>query len=200
MDALFGTQVLRIEQPRRMPAAQSRYTISDGNGTLLAKASEQDVRLTRQATRALLGQGDDRRVVHLENAHGVPLLVLEKPKITHRPYGTWVSGPNGAPIGSVQPTQKSFVYSLRNAADAEVGRLDGNRLGRKFEMRDAYGTHVAQIDKRWKGAATELLTTADRYSVEIFRPLPDPLHILAVAAPLAIDLMLYEGKDWPDFS
>jgi uncharacterized protein YxjI len=59
------------------------------------------------------------------------------------------------------------------------------------------GTHLAQLDKKWKGPATELLTTADRYSLEIFYSLPDPLRILVVAAPLAIDLMLYEGKDWP---
>ncbi|MBG6093413.1 phospholipid scramblase-related protein [Actinomadura viridis] len=197
MTDLFTSPVLRVEQPRRVPAARSRYKVFDGQGTLLAEADERDVPLRRQASRALFGEGDDRRTVHVEDGRGHPLLILEKPKSARFPVGTWVSTPDGALIGSIRMDTHRFRYVLLDMAERPVGRLEGNRSARKFKVLDGHGAHVAQVDKKWKGAATELLTTADRYGVEIFQPLPDPLRVLVVAAPLAIDLMLYEGKDWP---
>jgi hypothetical protein len=191
MSDLFQAQVLRVEQPRRLPAAKSQYKVFDGHGTLLATASERAVPLRRQATRALFGNGADHRVVHVERPDGAPLLVLER-----RPSaGTWVSGPYGEPIGSLQVDRHLYRYRLLDAAERPVGRLEGNRLARKFQV---FGqeAHVAQVDKKWTGVATEVLTTADRYAVEIFQPLPDPLRVLVVAAPIALDLMLYEGKDF----
>ncbi|MFG2006778.1 phospholipid scramblase-related protein [Spirillospora sp. NPDC048911] len=196
MNDLFNSPVLKVEQPRRLPSAKSQYTISDGHGALLAKAAEGSVPLHRQATRTLFGNGDDRRVVQVENARGgAPLLVIERPKAT---LGTWVSAPNGALIGSIRVDRFKWRYALLDAAERPVGRLEGNKLARKFKVLDGAGAHVAQVDKKWKGAATEVLTTADRYAVQFFHPLPDPLRVLVVAAPIALDLMLYEGKDLPD--
>ncbi|NVI91982.1 hypothetical protein [Actinomadura sp. BRA 177] len=59
------------------------------------------------------------------------------------------------------------------------------------------GPRVVQVGKGWKGAATEVVTTADRYSAEIFRPFADLLRALVPAVPLAIGLMLDESKNWP---
>ncbi|MFI0454005.1 phospholipid scramblase-related protein [Actinomadura sp. 6N118] len=197
MSDLFNSPVLKVEQPRRIPSAKSQYTISDGHGALLAKASERSVPLHRQATRALFGDGDDRRMVQVENAQGGVLLVIERPKGT---LATWVSAPNGALIGSIRADGYKWRYLVLDAAERPVGRLEGNKLARKFKVLDGVGAHVAQVDKKWKGAATEVLTTADRYAVEFFHPLPDPLRVLVVAAPIALDLMLYEGKDLPDLN
>jgi uncharacterized protein YxjI len=192
MSDLFNSPVLRVDQPRGAPAARSRYRVYDGHGTLLATAEERDVSLARQTVRTAFGGSDSGRTVHVESGQGTPLLVVEK----QNARGTRVSTPDGVLIGSLQ-NRKLYEYALLDAAERQVGALDGNRVGRKFPVLDGYGNHVAQVDKKWKGAATEILTTADRYSVEIFQPLPDPLRVLVVAAPLAIDLMLYEGKDWP---
>ncbi|SNT61622.1 Scramblase [Actinomadura meyerae] len=189
---LFTSPVLRIDQPRRAPAARSRYKISDGGGRLLAAAEERDVSLLRQAVRTALGGSDGRRIVHVEDAGGAPLLIVDKENRRR----TRVNTRDGVHIGSLQNRER-YDYVLLDAAERPVGHLAGNRVGRKFQVLDAHGGHVAQLDKKWKGAATEMLTTADRYSLEIFRPLADPLRVLVVAAPLAIDLMLYETKDWP---
>ncbi|WP_433466764.1 phospholipid scramblase-related protein [Spirillospora sp. CA-128828] len=192
MTDLFNSSVLRVDQPRGAPAARSRYRVYDGQGTLLATAEERDVSVLRQTVRTAFGGSDAGRTVHVENAQGVPLLVVEK----QNARSTRVCTPEGGQIGALQ-NKKLYEYTLLDASGGLVGRLDGNRLGRKFAALDAYGNHVAQVEKRWKGVATEILTTADRYSVEIYQPLADPLRVLVVAAPLAIDLMLYEGKDWP---
>jgi hypothetical protein len=192
MDDLFSSPVLRVDQPRGAPAARSRYKVFDGRGTLLATAEERDVPLLRQAARTAFGGGDGRRVVHVENAQGAPLLIVARDGRRR----TRVHTPQGVPIGSVQHLDH-YRYALLDAEDRQVGQLDGSRFGRSFPVLDAHGHHVAQLDKKWKGAVTEVLTTADRYSVEIFQPLPDPLRTLVPTAPLAIDLMLYENKDWP---
>ncbi|MFI0355977.1 phospholipid scramblase-related protein [Actinomadura sp. 9N407] len=197
MTDLFSSPVLRVEQPRRAPSARSQYKVYDGAGTLLASAAEQGVPMRRQAYRTFFGEGDDRRAVYVESGQGVPLLVLEKPKAARGAAGTWVSTPDGRLVGSVRMDRYRYQYVLLDAADRPAGRLEGNRLARKFRVLDGHGHHVAQVDKKWKGAATEVLTTADKYSVEIFRPLADPLRVLVAAAPIAIDLMLYEGKDFP---
>lgn len=192
MTDLFNSPVLRIDQPRGAPAARSRYKVSDGRGRLLAAAEERDVSLLRQAVRTALGGSDGRRIVHVEDARGVPLLIVDK----ENKRRTRVNTAEGVHIGSVQNRER-YDYALLDAAERPIGHLNGSRFGRKFPVLDVHGNHVAQLDKKWKGAATEALTTADRYSLEIFRPLADPLRVLVVAAPLAIDLMLYESKDWP---
>ena len=196
MTDLFSSPVLRVEQPRRIPSAKSRYKIYDGHKNLVATASEGHVPIGRQAFRAFMGEGQDERTVRVDSAQGQPLLILAKAKTQGLKDHTGVSGPDGTPIGSIRTDRYRWTYQILDAYERQLGRLDGNRLARKFRVLDWNGAHVAQLDKKWKGAATELLTTADRYSLEIYQPLPDPLRILVAAAPIAIDLMLYEGKDW----
>jgi uncharacterized protein YxjI len=194
MHDLFNAPVLRVEQPRRVPSAKSTYKVFDGQGTLLARASERDVSLGRQALRAVTGDGEGRRVVQVEDSAGRPLVTLDKePGWT----STRVYHPNGGLIGSIGHTGKVARLDLLDMAGRSVGVLDGNRLYRRFRVLDVHGTHVGQLDKKWKGLATEVLTTADRYSLEIYRPLPDPLRVLVAVAPMAIDLMHYESKDLP---
>ncbi|MFI0481661.1 phospholipid scramblase-related protein [Actinomadura sp. 9N215] len=168
----------------------------DAGGTLLAKAEERFVSLKRQAWRAVLFDGSDQRTVLVENTQGTPVLVIERPKTTR---ATWVSTPDGALHGSIRQDGYQWRYVLLDASEQPVGRLEGNKTARKFKVLDNAGAHVAQVDKKWKGAATELLTTADRYAVTFFSTVPDPLRILVVAAPIGLDLMLYEGKDVPNF-
>ncbi|MFG2250105.1 phospholipid scramblase-related protein [Spirillospora sp. NPDC048823] len=198
MSDLFSSPVLRVDQPRGVPGAESRYRVFDGNGTLLATAGERDISRLRRAARTAGGGGGSGRTVHVESTQGVPLISVQAQKGTGS-GDTHVSTADGALIGSLRKIgeKAGYQYMLLDAAERPVGRLDGSRYGYKFRVIDGYGNHVAQVDKKLKGVATELLTTADRYSVEIFQPLHDPLRVLVVATPIAIDLMLYEGKDWP---
>lgn len=196
MSDLFGSPVLRVDQPRGVPGAQSRYRVLDGHGTLLATAGERDVSRLRRAGRTVGGGGGGGRTVHVESAQGVPLISVTAGVSAS---GAHVHTADGALIGALRKAgeKAGYQYTLLDSAARPVGQLNGSRHGYKFPVIDGYGTHVAQVDKKLKGVATELLTTADKYSVEIFQPLHDPLRVLVVATPIAIDLMLYEGKDWP---
>ncbi|WUH97978.1 phospholipid scramblase family protein [Spirillospora sp. NBC_00431] len=196
MSDLFSSPVLRIEQPRRLPSAKSQYKVFDAGGTLLARAEERSVSLKRQAWRAVMLDGSDQRTVQVEDTRGTPILMIERPKTTR---AAWVSTPDGVLHGSIRQDGYQWRYALLDAAERPAGRLEGNKTARKFKVLDNAGAHVAQVDKKWKGAATELLTTADRYAVTFFHTPPDPLRILIVAAPIGLDLMLYEGKDVPNF-
>ncbi|RFS81014.1 hypothetical protein D0T12_34340 [Actinomadura spongiicola] len=195
MSDLFNSPVLVVEQPRRVPSAKSRYKVFDGAGTLLAGAEERAVSLRRQAWRAVFMDGDDHRTVQVEDTRGTPILIIERPK---RVKATWVSTPDGALHGSIRLDRYTWRYALLDAAERPVGRLDGNRRTNKFKVFDNGGAHVAQVDKKWNGAVTALLTTADKYAVTFHHALPHPLRMLVVAAPIALDLMLYEGKDLLD--
>jgi hypothetical protein len=103
----------------------------------------------RQAFRAVTGDGDGRRIVHVEDATGRALLTLDKERGLS---GTQVSHPDGAPIGSIRlDGSKIAHFDVLDMAGRRVGVLDGNRLYRKFKVLDAYGTHVGRMDKKWKG-------------------------------------------------
>ncbi|GLW67584.1 hypothetical protein Arub01_58270 [Actinomadura rubrobrunea] len=194
VSGLFAATILRVEQPRRLPAAKSQYTIYDGPGTLVAKASEENVSIRRQAARVFWGGvGDSARTVRVTDPQGAPLLIVDKPK---RSQNAAVYAPDGSLIGAYQQQRHTFHYGLLDAAGLRIGDLKGNRLGRKFAVHDAYGAHVAQVDKKWAGVGKEVLTTADRYAVAIYRPLAYPLHCLVVAAAIAMDLIHYEEKDY----
>ncbi|MFV2179404.1 phospholipid scramblase-related protein [Actinomadura sp. LOL_016] len=103
----------------------------------------------------------------------------------------------GPVVGTIGATDNVHRFTILAMAERPLGHMDANRLLRKFDVHDAAGNRVARLDEKWKGLATELVTTADRYMLEIFSTLPDPLRTLVVMTPLAIDLMLYEGKDRP---
>jgi uncharacterized protein YxjI len=78
-----------------------------------------------------------------------------------------------------------------------VGTLEATKVGRTDRVRDAAGTQVAQIDKKWTGVLKEMLTTVDRYRVEIHHPLYDPLRVLVAVSAVALDMIFFEQKDWP---
>ncbi|MFD0691404.1 phospholipid scramblase-related protein [Actinomadura fibrosa] len=194
MHALFAASTLRVEQPPGVPSARSKYTILDGAGVLLARAAEERVPVRRQAFRALFGDaGGAPRTVQVTGVDGAPLFVIAKPKGA---AGAVVLDPAGAVIGDLRRGRRTFVYSLHDGAGRVVGELAGNRLGRRFAVTDHAGVEVAQIDKKWAGLGKEVLTTADRYTVDLRRPMHGPLHVLVIAAALAIDLMHYEEKDF----
>ncbi|GAA1597578.1 hypothetical protein GCM10009678_94110 [Actinomadura kijaniata] len=194
MHTLFTAPVLQTEQPPRLPAAKSRYTVRDGQGTVLAEAAEEDVPIRKQISRVVFGGiGVYPRTVQVRDPQGTPVLV-----IANRGYDTDTSVllPDGRLIGWFRQNRYAFRYSLLDAAGNAVGELKGNRLGRRFQVLDGYGQHVAQVDKKWAGLGKEVLTTADRYTTEVRAPLPEPLRTLVVTAAIAVDMMHYEEKDF----
>lgn len=90
-------------------------------------------------------------------------------------------------------------------ADKGVGHVrfglesGGQRLGSvhaenaaqwDFHVRDAAGTEIAHITKRWAGWAKERFTNADNYVVHMNGYVAEPLRTLVIASALAIDYEL----------
>lgn len=71
-------------------------------------------------------------------------------------------------------------------------------LARSWKGRDFFllsgRRRLAQIHKKWSGWGRELFTSADAYELTISPDVPpgDPLRLIALAAVLAIDMLLYE--------
>ncbi|MBA9004463.1 phospholipid scramblase-related protein [Thermomonospora cellulosilytica] len=195
MSDLFSSPLLWVEQPTRVPVARSRYKVLNGAGAVVAKASEQGVSLKRAAARAVFGDAD-RRLVEVRGPNGEALLVIE----AYSERNAFVSWPNGARIGSFEAAKRKRYRSraILDHAGNQVGLIDDNNgLGRRYDVLDAHGTVAAYIDKKWTGVLKEMATTADRYRVEIHRPLPDPLRVLVPVAAIVLDMLFFESKDWP---
>jgi uncharacterized protein YxjI len=80
-----------------------------------------------------------------------------------------LDGPNGEPIGSI---------------DAE------NWRSWDFAIRDAAGTEVGRITKKWAGFLREGFTTADSYLLQISGAVSRPMRSVMVAAAAGIDTAL----------
>ena len=194
MSDLFNSPLLWVEQPLRVPVAKSRYKVLNGDGAVIAKAAEQGVSLARGALRAVSG-GAIRRRVEVRGPDDAALLLIE----ARTEGNAFVSWPNGARVGSFEFAKRELYHSraILDHAGRRVGLLKAGKVGRRYEVIDAYGTPIAQIDKKWTGVLKEMLTTVDRYRVEIHRPLPDPLRTLVPVAAIALDMIFFEEKDWP---
>ncbi|REE95392.1 phospholipid scramblase-related protein [Thermomonospora umbrina] len=193
MNDLFGSPLLWVEQPVRLPAAKAAYTILDGGGAVLARAAEQGVSLRRQVTRAAFGDAS-QRTVQMTGAGGEPLLTIT----ARAEGGATVLRPDGALVGTFDGSGPNYhSRALHGPGGHRVGEVTAAKVGRRYAVTDVHGVPVAQIEKKWTGVAKEVLTTADRYRVEIARPLADPLRVLVPVAAVALDLIFFESKDWP---
>ena len=190
---VFGSPVLRVEQPRKVLPAQAQYRIFNADGELVAVATETAVRSRRKALQAARhGAVPGVRALLVSGADGAPLLALDQQEDKRL---TLVRRPDGEPIGAIRAERTTRHYALLDAQDRRVGAITGDLSLRRFTVADGRGKRVALVSKKWAGLATELLTTADRYTVEISDPVPEPLRVLVVMAAVVLDLTLHESKD-----
>jgi Scramblase len=190
----FGSSKLRVEQPRRGPLARSQYKVMDGDGTLLAVADETDKRRRAEKLKSFFpGKSElSARAVLLTTPDGAPLLVVDKQ--VGRMLTT-VLRPGGEVVGTFRTERVGRRYKLRDGDGKPLGEISVD-LGRSnFAISDVDGNRVGHVRKKFNGIATHLLTTADKYAVEIDDPVPEPLRTMVVATAIAMDLTLHESKD-----
>ncbi|MGI8331191.1 phospholipid scramblase-related protein [Actinomadura scrupuli] len=193
MSDLFDFPVLRVEQPRKMLPTQVRYEIFNADNALLAVAAETDVRSRRKALLAARpGALPDVRSLVVSGADGAPLLTVEQQESRRL---TLVRRPDGELVGAIRAERTTRHYTLLGAADQPVGTITGDLSLRHFVVSDDQGRRAALVNKKWAGLLAELLTTADRYAVEISDPVPEPLRTLVVMSAVVLDLTLHEFKD-----
>ena len=194
MSEVFSSPVLRVEQPRRGPFAKSRYKVLDGDKTVLAIAAPTDDEGTSAVMRGVFpGKSNlDARAVLLTTPDGEPLLIVNKKGGREH---TEILRPDGERVGSFVTERVGRRYLLNDGDDAEIGAVHVDVPRNNFEVKDADGSKVAHVRKKWAGLATHLLTTADKYSVEIYDPLREPLRTMAVMTAIVMDMNLHEAKE-----
>ncbi|MGK5553891.1 phospholipid scramblase-related protein [Actinomadura kijaniata] len=194
MTDLFTASSFRVEQPRRGPFARTRYKILAEDGTLLAQAAEpQEGNRLEHLRKVFPGKSElDARVVDVTDPDGEPLLVIAK---RAGRMLTTLHDADGETLGTVNTERIARRYLLRDPGGTKVGEIAGDVARRNFTVTDTSGTAVAHIRKKFAGIATHLLTTADKYTVEIDDPVPEPLRTFAVLTAVVMDMTLHESKD-----
>lgn len=202
---LFTLPTLRVEQPRKVVATRTQYNFLDHQGTLLAVAAETSERTRRTAIRAALPGNvlSGGRTLLLSDTDNVPLLIIEKhasnreTKIRRPAEGAQGDDLFDGPlVGTIQSARTTRHYTLADAEGKKIGEAVGDLGLKKFAVTDSESRHVAQVNKKWAGLRAELLTHADRYSVDITNErISEPLRILSVVLAVVLDLTLHESKD-----
>ncbi|WP_019635117.1 phospholipid scramblase-related protein [Actinomadura atramentaria] len=193
MSELFTAPALRVEQPRR--GSSVRYRVLDDSGTLLAVAERVGERRRGDGVRNALrgGASDlDARAVTLSTPDGEPLFEVDK--AAGRTLIT-LRRPDGTTIGTYNTRYAGREFTLRDPDEHKVGSLVADLAQRNFTITDPDRNQVGTVRKRFAGIATHLLTTADKYDVEIADDVPEPLRTLVVGAAIAMDLALHEHKE-----
>ncbi|RFS81015.1 hypothetical protein D0T12_34345 [Actinomadura spongiicola] len=193
MNEVFGSSMLRVEQPRRGPFAKSRYKVLDGDGVVLALAAPADGEGRAGMRGVVPGKSNlDARAVLLTTPDGDPLLFVDKQR--GRDY-TEILNPEEETVGSFVTERVGRRYVVYDGAGALIGAVAVDVPRNNFEVSDNDGTKVAHVRKKWAGLATHLLTTADKYSVEIYDPVSEPLRTMCVMTAIVMDMNLHESKE-----
>ncbi|MDL4772708.1 MULTISPECIES: phospholipid scramblase-related protein [Thermomonosporaceae] len=194
MSEPFNSPVLRVEQPRRGPFAKSRYKVMDGDGTLLAVAAETGDHTRAERLQTLFpGKSDlHARAVLLTTPEGTPLMIVDKQ--TGRSL-TEVRTPEDELVGTFRTERIGRHYLILGAKGNALGEVRVDLARNNFTVNDTAGEAVAHVRKKFAGVATHLLTTADKYAVQIADPVPEPLRTMAVMTAIVMDLSLHESKE-----
>ncbi|MEU5885031.1 phospholipid scramblase-related protein [Spirillospora sp. NPDC047279] len=195
MSDLFESPVLRVEQPRKAPLGKTQYKVLDGKGTLLAVATETTDRTPRESLKTMFpGKSEmDAHLLEVCTTEGDPLYYVDK---AQGRMLTAIRRPDGELVGAFRTERVGRLYTLRDDDNKRFGEIEGDVPRRNFTVKNADGVKVAQIQKKWAGIATHLLTTADRYTVDIKDPVPEPLRTMAVLTAIVMDMFLHESKDF----
>ncbi len=130
--------------------------------------------------------------VLLSTPDGAPVLVVDKQKGRSL---TEVRRHDGDVVGAFATRRVGRFYAVRDKDGTVVGDVEVDIPRNNFQVRDKDGKKVAHVRKKWAGVVTHLLTTADKYDVEIFDPVPEPLRTMAAVTAIVMDMNLHESKD-----
>jgi len=178
----FAVKELRIRQPARMMPGRARFDYFGPDKKLIASAVETDARSPLHMVAALVPR---TRVFQVRAADGSPVLTLIK---RDEDWMTEVRDADGALVGKIRTGDTRRHYTLYDNADLVVGEAVGDLAVKRFSVHGPEGERLAQLRKTWAGAAKELLTSADHYTVTYTGPMPAYLRTLIAIVPIVLDL------------
>ena len=191
--ALFKESVLVVNQKAKIFGSKSEYAVFDQEGQRLAAVQETGNRMLRNA----LGVGQyGEHKFQIVDPSGDVLILLHRPSKMMKSRMI-VVGADGTQ-GEIAQQTLGVIGTVRFSLEARGQVLGWMKAASKaawdFSIQDATETEIARITKTWAGWAKERFTKADNYVVQIHKPLEEPLRSLVIAAALAVDTALKEGR------
>ena len=105
---------------------------------------------------------------------------------------------NGGEIGQIVQKNIGIIGKVRFGLESggqQLGSINAEGWNVwDFNIQDEAGNEIARITKTWAGLSMQISTKRDKYVVQIYRQLDDPLRSLVLAAALAVDTALRQHK------
>lgn len=194
--SLLERELLVVDQKTKLFELRNEYRIFDADGDVAGSIEQ----IGQSWVTIVARIGSDLDVVlpvklEVRDADGAPLLILNKPWFR---MTLTITRPDGAAVGSIRKKIRvgKARFVLLDPSGIELGTVNAqNWRGKDFKIMDLNQQAVADVNKKWKGLATELFTDADRYAIRLDTSAREPLRSLALSAALAIDLVMKQ-KDY----
>lgn len=191
--ALFDQSILVVNQRAKLFGGKAEYAVFDQEGQRLGAVQEIGSRMLRNA----LGVGQyGTHKFQVVDPNGTVLIALHRPAKMVKST-MHVEGADGT-HGTIVQRTIGFIGTVRFSLEVSGEVLGWIKADSKaawdFSIQDARETEIARITKTWAGWAKERFTKADNYVVQIHKPLHEPLRSLVIAAALAVDTALKEGR------
>ena len=193
---IFTEPVLVVNQKAKLIEVTNQYAVFDQNGRQIAAVNQVGQSAARKVLRFV--SNVDQFLTHhyqVTDASGTVLLNLTRPAKVFKSTVVVQDGA-GQEIGRI--VQENMVGKIRFGLESgghAYGSINAeNWRAWNFNVQDHTGTEIARITKQWAGLAAAAFTTADKYAVQIHRPLEDPLRSLVVAAALTVDTALKQDE------
>ena len=193
---LLSEPVLVVNQKAKLIELTNEYAVFDQTGNQLGSVVQVGQSALRKVFR-LISSYDQFLPIRLEvrDQRGMPVLHLHRPGKIFKSK-IIVTLPSGAEVGRI--VQQNVFGKIRFGFEVGGQPFGGvnaeNWRAWNFSIVDGGGTEVARVTKTWEGLAKTMFTTADKYVVQIHRPLDDPLRSLVVASALCVDTALKQDS------
>jgi uncharacterized protein YxjI len=193
---IFSEPVLVVNQKAKLIEVTNQYAVFDQHGRQVAAVNQVGQSAARKVLRFV--SNVDQFLTHhyqVTDSTGAILLNLTRPAKVFKSTVV-VSDAQQQEIGRI--VQENMIGKIRFGLEAggnQYGSINAeNWRAWNFNIQDHTGTEIARITKTWAGLAAAAFTTADKYVVQIHRPLEEPLRSLVVAAALTVDTALKQDE------
>jgi uncharacterized protein YxjI len=189
-------QNIFVSQKRKLVEVTAEYAVFAQDGGQIGMVTEVGQSAAKKAMRLLTSL--DQYMTHrleVRDMNGQVLIMLTRPAKLFKSTLIVERG-DGSEIGRL--VQRNVFGKIRfglESAGQEIGSLNAeNWRAWNFSIQDHTGAEIARITKTWEGLLTTMFTSADKYMVQIHRPLVDPMLSLVVAAALTVDTALKQDS------
>jgi uncharacterized protein YxjI len=189
-------QNIFVSQKRKLVEVTAEYAVFAQDGGQIGIVTEVGQSAAKKAMRLLTSL--DQYMTHrleVRDMNGQVLIMLTRPAKLFKSTLIVERG-DGSEIGRL--VQRNVFGKIRfglESAGQEIGSLNAeNWRAWNFSIQDHTGAEIARITKTWEGLLTTMFTSADKYMVQIHRPLVDPMLSLVVAAALTVDTALKQDS------